>query len=102
MENRETQIQLRTSFKEKKDIKASATALNLDVSSYIRALHAQKELPPPPSALEQKQLVELSRIGNMFNELVTLVRTGNAPDTTNTTVLIETMTLFIKYMEAHK
>ncbi|WP_067582992.1 plasmid mobilization protein [Endozoicomonas ascidiicola] len=100
--NRITQIQIRATHDEKNEFQNAAKAFNLNISEYIRTLHEKKELPPPPSEVECKQLAALSHIGNLFNELIHLMRTGTIPETTDIALLVEAIGLFTKYMESRR
>ncbi|WP_422449078.1 MULTISPECIES: plasmid mobilization protein [unclassified Endozoicomonas] len=100
--NKTTQIQIRVSVQEKSEIKAKAKSLNLNVSEYILSQHHNKDLPPPPSEIERQQLTEIAKVGNMINELLSIVRSGTIPDSFEIQLVIEAISCFIKYHEQKK
>ncbi|MBO9496753.1 hypothetical protein J7438_22085 [Thalassotalea sp. G20_0] len=89
-------IQIRVSTQEKSAIQTKAKSLNLHVSEYLLSLHQNTALPPPPSEVERRQLEEVAHIGNMVNELVTIMRSGKVPDTCELQLVIEAISFFVK------
>lgn len=100
--NKDTQIQLRISSEEKEQLKGTAEALNMGISDYIRARLDNKDLIPPLSEIEQQKLSELSKIGNMLNELMTLVRDGKAPKTPALVALGKALIDFVNFVGQQK